>query len=297
MMELYHLRSFVAVAREGHLTRAARRLHTSQPAVSSHVRALEEELGLQLFTRTPRGMRLTAAGRDLLGPAGETLAAVAALEARARNLAGSLTGSLVIGVRSDAAMLRLDAIYRQLADHHPGIELTLLQAMSAQVIEQISDRRMDGGFVYGPWSRERFAGLLLTRVRVRIIGPPAWQQRLDGADWQALAGMPWVWTPDDCPFHLVARSEFTSRGLVPARVIEADNEATIASLVASGVGLGLQLEAGALAAREAGRVSLWRQEALAMDLSFIHLRERGDDPLLQALSGAVREVWQPAAAS
>ncbi len=292
-MELYHLRSFVAVAREGHLTRAARRLHTSQPAVSAHVRTLEEELGLRLFERTPRGMRLTNAGRELLAPAEEVLAGVAGLEARARGLAGSLAGSLVIGVRSDAAMLRLDAIYRQLADRHPGIGLALLQAMSAQVIEQVGDRRMDAGFVFGPWPRDRFDGLLLTRVRVRVIGPPGWQERLARADWQDLAAMPWVWTPEDCPFHLVARSEFEGRGLAPARVIEADSEATIASLVASGVGLGLQLEAGALRARDAGRVSLWERGALAMDLSFIHLRERGRDPLLQAVVAAVRRAWQP----
>ncbi|MCP5237554.1 MAG: LysR family transcriptional regulator [Zoogloeaceae bacterium] len=53
-MELYHLRTFVTVAEEGHLTRASERLFTSQPAVSAHIKALEEELGVTLFERTPR---------------------------------------------------------------------------------------------------------------------------------------------------------------------------------------------------------------------------------------------------
>ena len=61
-MELYHLRTFVTVAEEGHLTRASERLFTSQPAVSAHIKALEEELGVTLFDRTPRGMQLTPAG-------------------------------------------------------------------------------------------------------------------------------------------------------------------------------------------------------------------------------------------
>ncbi len=295
-MELYLLRSFVTVAREGHLTRAANRLHTSQPAVSSHIRSLEEELDLVLFERTPRGMRLTAAGRELLARAESVLAGVADIEAAARRLGQGLSGGLVIGVRSDAAMLRLDTIYRLLADRHPGIELTLLQAMSARVIARIGDGDLDGGFVYGPWPRDRFAGLPLTRVRVRVIGPPGWRGRLASAGWEELAAMPWVWTPEDCPFHLVARSEFEGRGLVPARVVEADSEATIASLVASGVGLGLQLESGALQARDAGRVCLWQGGTLAMDLSFIHLRERSGDPLLQALVTAIRQAWQPEAA-
>ena len=68
-MELYQLRSFVAVAEAGHLTRAADRLHISQPAVSAQIKALEEELEVELFQRRSSGMALTAAGKRLLGEA------------------------------------------------------------------------------------------------------------------------------------------------------------------------------------------------------------------------------------
>ena len=61
-MELYHLQSFVAVARQNHLTRAAQELNISQPALSAHIKALEEEVGQALFVRIPTGMQLTAAG-------------------------------------------------------------------------------------------------------------------------------------------------------------------------------------------------------------------------------------------
>ena len=64
-MELYHLKTFVMVAKEEHLTRAADKLNTSQPAVSAHIKALEEELGLVLFRRTSKGMRLTKEGTIL----------------------------------------------------------------------------------------------------------------------------------------------------------------------------------------------------------------------------------------
>ena len=68
-MELYQLRTFAAVAEEGHLTRAAERLHLSQPAVSGHIKALEQELDVRLFERTATGMVLTEPGRQLLGHA------------------------------------------------------------------------------------------------------------------------------------------------------------------------------------------------------------------------------------
>src|SRR5512140_165363 len=78
-MELNHLRSFVTIARFGHLTRAAEALHLSQPALSGHVKVLEEKLGVSLFDRTPTGMALTPAGERLVVEAEAILAAVAHL--------------------------------------------------------------------------------------------------------------------------------------------------------------------------------------------------------------------------
>ena len=75
-MELYQLKTFVTVADEGNLTRAAQRLHISQPAVSAHVKALESELGVNLFERTPKGMRLTGDGEVLKAQAERALAEV-----------------------------------------------------------------------------------------------------------------------------------------------------------------------------------------------------------------------------
>src|SRR5262249_60738923 len=78
-MELYQLRSFAAVAELGHLTRAAEKLHISQPAVSAQIKALEDELGVTLFERVSSGMQLTSAGRNLLPAAEQVLGAANAL--------------------------------------------------------------------------------------------------------------------------------------------------------------------------------------------------------------------------
>ena len=82
-MELYQLKTFITVAEEEHLTRAAQRLNTSQPAVSAHIKSLEEELGLSLFIRTPKGMRLTEEGTALKSRAAEALSMIDTLRDQA----------------------------------------------------------------------------------------------------------------------------------------------------------------------------------------------------------------------
>jgi DNA-binding MarR family transcriptional regulator len=95
--ELRHLRVFVAVAQERNFTRAAERLHLAQQAVSKSIAGLERELGVELLTRTSREVRLTQAGRALLGDAREILAAADDAFARAREHGRRRAGAIAIG--------------------------------------------------------------------------------------------------------------------------------------------------------------------------------------------------------
>src|SRR6476659_1258173 len=106
-VELYQLRSFVEVADLGHLTRAADKLHISQPALSAQIKALEDELGVALFERTPTGMVLTAAGQRLLPEAEKVVAAAVSLRSQAKAFQGEAGGRARVGTLSDPAFLRL----------------------------------------------------------------------------------------------------------------------------------------------------------------------------------------------
>jgi DNA-binding transcriptional LysR family regulator len=106
-MELYQLRSFAAVAELGHLTRAAERLHVSQPALSAQIKALEDELSVALFERGASGMTLTAAGRQLLPEAERVIAAAQTMKSEALALRGEVTGRIRLGTVADPEFIRL----------------------------------------------------------------------------------------------------------------------------------------------------------------------------------------------
>src|SRR5258705_2375805 len=129
-MELYQLRSFAAVAELGHLTRAAEKLHISQPALSAQIKALEDELGVALFDRTPSGMVLTAAGQTLLPEASKVVMAARALSSHAKAFAGEVAGRATVGTLSDPEFLRLGGFFAQALERDPLVEIELRHAVS-----------------------------------------------------------------------------------------------------------------------------------------------------------------------
>lgn len=130
IMELYQLRSFVTVADEGHLTQAAKRLFISQPAVSAHIKSLEEELGITLFTKTSQGMQLTKEGQVLKNQAEKSLHTVNELFQQAKLLQDELTGAVKIGLHIAPDFLRIGDFFSVMTENYPKLEFHLLQISS-----------------------------------------------------------------------------------------------------------------------------------------------------------------------
>ena len=290
-MELYQLRTFVAVAEEGHLTRAAERLHISQPAVSAHIRALEEELAVQLFTRTPRGMSLTPAGETLKAQAMQVLVSAEDLGRQARLLAKSVTGVIRLAVHIDPRFVRLPDLVATLQAEFPDLRCELRQGMSWDIAREIRNETLDCGFIYGIADQPEVSAVRLRDFRLRIVGPPAWRQRLERATWTEIAAMPWIWTPDHCQFSRIAGAVFAERGLQPEQAVVADQEAVLSALVSSGVGLSVMIEEEAIEAERTGWVVLWAESVGDIPLYFAFLLRRRNDPLLQAVLRCVARIW------
>jgi len=292
-MELYQLRSFVAVAESGHLTRAAEKLHVSQPAVSGQIRALEDELELTLFERTSSGMALTFAGQRLLADADRVLGAAQALRNLAKALKGNVAGQVSVATLSDPGFSRLGEFMGAMVERHPLLQLELHHEISGAAFAKVRDGELDAGFYFGALAHPGVDGLRLRGISYRVAAPAAWKQRVLDADWTAIAALPWIVTPPISTHHEMLRTLFDRHGVEPAKVVEADQEFVIANLVVSGVGLSLIREELALEREAAGEVCLWRDLRLETDLWFIYRAGRDSDPVIRVMLDVLIDAWKP----
>jgi DNA-binding transcriptional LysR family regulator len=152
-MELRHLRYFVAVAEEGHVTRAAERLGIQQPPLSQQIRALETELDTRLFHRKPRGVELTAAGRAFFDEATAILARVDAAVAAAKRAARGEAGRIGIGFTSSASFHPfVPRTIRAFRERFPLVALTLEESGTTELVEALRRQAIDAAFVRSPVS-------------------------------------------------------------------------------------------------------------------------------------------------
>jgi len=289
-MEFTHLKSFVAVAEHGHLTRAAETLHLSQPALSGQIKSLEESLGVLLFERHPSGMTLTASGKRLLTHAKGILAAMQQMRHAALSLHSEPTGKLRIGTVLDASFLRVGELLARAFTRYPQIELDLHQVVSNEALTGIRSGDLDASFYFGSMPDD-LAGVKLRQVLYKIVLPSAWADELAGASWDTLAARPWILTPEHSSHRQLVLGLFAGKQDLPERIVEADNESVIKDLVESGVGISLVRQELALASSSAGRSVVWPGTEVSTDLWLAYAVDRAADPLIEAVLTVVRDVW------
>lgn len=147
-MELRHLRYFVAVAREGHVTRAAEKLRIQQPPLSQQIKALEQEIGAALLVRHARGVGLTDAGRAFFADAEAVLAQAEQAKVRARRTARGETGRIAVGFTTSAPFHPLVArAIREFRTRRPDVSFVLEESSSGELVNGLGAERLDIAFI------------------------------------------------------------------------------------------------------------------------------------------------------
>ncbi len=303
------LQAFVAVAHEGHVSRAAQRLHRSQPALSQQLKELGERLGVELFQRGASGMLLTRDGAALLSHAERALDSLAEFEQAAQRVkGGGARGPLRIGTILDPEFTRLGAFLRELVALAPELEPELQHGVSGEVLERLQARTIDVGYYLGDPNHdsaeagagprrpgEAFADDILTRFSYRVIAPPGWGPQVQGRGWSELVRLPWVATPQRSVHSRLLQALLQPMGLHLNRVALVDQEASMLSLVRSGVGLSLARDAVAMRESQREGLVIAEQVDIACDLRFVCLAQQRRRPAVQCAWQALRRAWRKAA--
>lgn len=303
LADLRTLRSFVTVAREGNVSRAAERLHLTQPAVSLQLKRLAADSGLELFRRTAKGLELTRDGELLLKKTEQVLRAVEDLGQTARRMTGSLRGTLRIGTIIDPEFIRLGGFLAGLLEAAPELRTELVQGMSGDVPVRLGRGEIDAGFMLEDPDAggetafgEAAAGAPLsfrplTRFSYRVVAPAGWQRRVTRLDWTGLARLPWIGTPPHSIHSRLLERRFAEDGAVQNRIALVDQEPSMLAMVRSGVGLSLCREAIALHEDQAGTLTIVGDIRLPAVLGFSTMRSRSEEPGLALALQTLERIW------
>jgi DNA-binding transcriptional LysR family regulator len=241
-MTFRQLESFLAVAREGSFSRAAVRIHLSQPTLSEHIAELERELGARLFHRGRRGgvrVALTDAGRVLAPHASHIIAAIGDARHAVSEADGLAQGTLLVGASTTPGIYVLPRIVSSFQQRHPGVTLTLTIANSRVIEERVRADELDlgvvGGHVLGPGERCVAAGLVDELVLIAAPLHP-WARRKWINPRQLTDERLLIREPGSATRHVMERS-LQQADVSPARTLELNHTEAIKQSVMAGLGV------------------------------------------------------------
>ncbi len=238
-MDLRQLEHFVTVAEERHFTRASERLFISQSGLSASIRALEKELGAELFDRNTRRVELTDAGRALLEQARRTLASVTAAREAVAAVQGLLRGRLRVGTEQCLGVIDVPGELARFHESHPGVDLYVQQAGSTHLVEDVRTGRLDVAFVAGPFAiPDDLTFIRLASEPMVLICHPAHRLAgVRGIEWPELAKENFVDFHPDWGSRQVADQAFAAARSARHIASEVNDVHTLLDLVGRGLGV------------------------------------------------------------
>ena len=303
-IDLRMLRSFITVAREGNVSRAAEILCLTQPAISLQMKRLSEGTGLTLFVRTAKGVDLTQDGAALLVKAEQVLASLEDFRQTAQRMKGTVRGTLRLGTVIDPDFIRLGQFLHAMIAAAPELRTQLTHGMSGDVPVRLLRGEIDVGYFLGdpldgPWAagheHERadpvFHHLALTRFKYRVVAPAGWKNRVAGLDWKELAALPWIGTPPASVHRRLLDRQFAALGVGQNEVAVVDQEASMLAMARSGVGLCLCRESMALFEEQVHGLVLVDRVEIETMLGLLSLANRQSEPSIELAFDLAAKIW------
>ncbi|SDQ33837.1 LysR family transcriptional regulator [Pseudovibrio sp. Tun.PSC04-5.I4] len=283
-MDIHQLKTFVTVAREGSITKASDLLFRSQPAVSAHIKNMEETLGLTLFQRTPRGMAVTPDGQRLLAEAHQLLDKHQRFLEEASRLRGSLAGQLTLGAGRNSGTAIVSNLLAAMSQEFPEVEVALQHRSSLKVLEGIRNGSLDAGFYTETGEDDSdLSTIEISNFCIYLAAPVGLVPVAAEVDWKALENTPWIYPSCNSCCGRLARELLDTHGIRPKHVINVDDEGVTRALIASGVGVGLVHTNTSHNQGSQSEIVLLTQIRRSARVLFGHLSCRVEDPIIAAV--------------
>ena len=275
-MDDRRLRYFLTVVDEGSVTRAARRLHVAQPSLSQALRALESELGAELFHRVGRGLRLSAAGEALIGPARQVLRTIDEARDAISGIVELKTGTLEIAALATLAVDPMATLIGRFREQHPGVQVRVHEPESADGVRAlVRDGACELGAAHLPLPGDQITAHPLGEQELLFVLPPAsipQSERPLGA--RELAMTPLVVSPPGTSTRILLEQALSAVGVTPKIAVETAAREAIVPLVLAGAGAALLPAPLAGEARRRGATVRSARPKITRTVGLIHRTSR-----------------------
>jgi LysR family transcriptional regulator, benzoate and cis,cis-muconate-responsive activator of ben and cat genes len=243
-MELRHLRYFVAVAEEENISKAALKLHVSQPGISRQIRDLEDEIGFQLFERSAKSVRLTPAGMVFLQEARAVLQRAKEAVEKARAADGAASGVINVGYAPTLTVQILPPALRKFQDQFPKVRVALHDLSTEEMLAQLREEKLQVALTVRPSAKllRGFQFEELARYAARVaVAPGHPLAKSKSVTLEQLAREPLIgYSRKDYPeYHAMLDKLFAPVGHMPRIAGEHDGVASLVAAVESGNGVAL----------------------------------------------------------
>jgi DNA-binding transcriptional LysR family regulator len=238
--DIRQIRAFAAVAQLGSFTRAASRLHLSQPALTVQIRNLEDALGVRLLDRNTRTVALTRIGRELLPAFERILRDLDAVVAGARDLAAQRHGIVRLAALPSFAAGVLPEIIARFREEHPKISFVIHDVIASGVIAEVREEQVDLGLTGGRNMDPDIEALHITRDHMHVVYPVAHPiGDAERIDVEALARHPLILMHPATSVRAVVDAAFLADGRLPIIAAEATYMSTAVGMVRAGLGVAI----------------------------------------------------------
>lgn len=275
-MDLDQLNSFLEVAKHSSFSKAAERCFRTQPAISSQIRALEEEVGAKLFDRSGAKVTLTVAGKAFQAYAEEALRSLKSVKTTIAEMERTPRGEIVVGANEATCLYILPEVFADFKRQYPKVSVSIQRAETAKTLESVIDQTVDFGVVSMPVKDSRLAAIPIHHDELVLITSPGHPLgRLSHARLEEIAKYPLV-LPKLGRTRDALDDVFQDAELKPHVSMELDSSELLKRFVAADVGVGFvarsnisdELRAGTLAALS------FVNPPISRDLALVHRKDK-----------------------